>query len=133
MGKAFSNFDMYLVKGEVGEQFVKSLFKEELKIEVKTDYKWKETGNVYIETSCWKNKSQSWEPSGIYAPELDIDLFSVVLEGAEMSFPPDSLRYAVEEHGTPVECNIQPNPTKGVLITPSLLWRAHREHVRNTE
>ena len=131
MGVAFSKFDLDLDFGIQGEKYVEDVFTGRVKVEVKTDRKWISTNNVYVETECWKNSTQTWEPSGIYAPDLEADLFTYNLEGMLISVPVESLRYAVEEHGVATTCDIQPNPSRGVLLTASLIARAHREWVRD--
>ena len=63
------HFDLDYRRGQVGEQLV-GTFLEQLTgglIEVKTDHRVNETGNVYIET--WQEKQSGWEPSGINITE----------------------------------------------------------------
>ncbi len=48
-------------------------------IEVKTDLKWKNTGNLYIETVCWSHNNSEWYPSGISTTKAEYWAF--VLEG----------------------------------------------------
>lgn len=128
---AFSNFDLDLAFGQLGEQYVQDVFSGGVKVEVKTDRKWVKTNNVYVETACYKMRSGEYEPSGIYAPELEADLFTYNLDGMLISVPIESMRYAVEGFGIPITCDIQPNPSKGVLLTVAQIASAHREWVKD--
>ena len=60
-----SDFDMDLAKGQEGETLVKELLTGGKTVEVKTDLKWKDTGNLYIETICWSHNNEDWYPSGL--------------------------------------------------------------------
>lgn len=133
MGTAFSNFDLDLKFGQLGEQYVSDVFTGDIKSEVKTDRRWVDTGNIYVETECYKNGSQKWEASGIYAPELEADLFVYNVEGMIVAMPVESMKYAVEAFGRPITCDIQPNPSKGVLLTLAQLASAHREWIKDNK
>lgn len=116
-----SNFDWDFQDGFVGEQLVFDLLTGGRRVEVKTDRKWIETGNVYIETSCWSNKTNAFEPSGLITTEADYWAF--VLEGLVLMVHTVDLRMAAVTFGKPVSCNIDPNPSKGFLIQiPHLLF-----------
>ena len=52
-----SNWDLDLRAGLSGESKVADLLSLDT-VEVKTDRRWWETGNVYIETECWYQSSQ---------------------------------------------------------------------------
>jgi len=47
-----SDWDIDLRYGQDGEEYVRRLLTMET-VEVKRDRRWKETGNIYIETSCY--------------------------------------------------------------------------------
>ena len=114
-----SNWDLDLRDGLAGESKVADLLSLDT-LEVKTDRRWWETGNVYIETECWYQSSQSWEPSGIRTTKATHWAF--VLEDTVLIVPTPRLLQAVWEAGRPIECNIPPNPSRGYLIsTTSLL------------
>jgi len=60
-----SDFDLDLATGQEGEQLVEQLLTGGKTVEVKTDLKWKETGNLYIETVCWSHNNENWYLSGL--------------------------------------------------------------------
>lgn len=108
-----SDFDLDLKFGVEGENTVANLLSIET-VEVKRDARWKETGNLYIETECWYNSSQSWEPSGLSVSKSTH--YAFVLEGMVVIVPTSDLVEIVNLNGRPIECKIEPNPSKGYLI-----------------
>jgi hypothetical protein len=108
-----SDFDIDLKFGKQGEDTVANLLSIET-VEVKRDARWKETGNLYIETECWYNNSQSWEQSGLSVSKSSH--YAFVLEGMVVIIPTPDLKAVVEKNGRPIECKIEPNPSKGFLI-----------------
>ena len=111
-----SDFDLDLSVGQEGESLVNELLTGGKTVEVKTDLKWKDTGNLYIETLCWSHNKNTWYPSGLDSTKADYWAF--VLEGATLLVPTDALRSALNLFGRPITCNIEPNPSKGFLIKP---------------
>lgn len=109
-----SDFDIDLRFGQAGERTVADLLTIET-VEVKTDRKWFATGNLYIETECWKNKTNQWERSGISTTKATHWAFN--LEGAVLIVKTKDLSDCVWQSGRPITCNIQPNPSRGFLIT----------------
>lgn len=126
MSKAFSAFDLDLEFGQEGENFVKELFTEGGTIEVKRDRRWKETGNVYVETECFFTRNNQWAPSGLSVTKAKYWAF--VLEEATLVVPTDALRYAVVEFGSYIECRIPPNYSKGVLLTVPQILKSIKEY-----
>jgi hypothetical protein len=118
-----SNWDLDLRAGLTGESRVADLLSLDT-IEVKTDRRWYETGNVYIETDCWYVGSQSWEPSGIRVSKATHWAF--VLEDSVLIVPFQRLCQAVNDSGTVILCNIPPNPSRGFLLKVTTLM----EHMR---
>lgn len=118
-----SNWDLDLRAGLTGESRVADLLSLDT-VEVKTDRRWHETGNVYIETECWYVGTQSWEPSGIRVSKATHWAF--VLEDSVLIVPLHRLKEAVHDSGTVIICNIPPNPSRGFLIRPTTLL----EHIR---
>lgn len=108
-----SDFDIDLRNGQLGEQSVANLLTIDT-VEVKTDFRWKNTGNLYIETECWKNASQHWEHSGINVTKASHWAFN--LEGVVVIVTTQDLKDVVWQSGSPIACNIQPNPSRGFLI-----------------
>ena len=108
-----SDFDIDLKFGKQGEETVANLLSIET-VEVKRDARWKETGNLYIETECWYNNSQSWQPSGLSVSKSTH--YAFVLEGMVVILPTEDLKTITYDKGRPIECKIEPNPSKGYLI-----------------
>ena len=111
-----SEFDLDYSHGLEGENLVDTLLRGGKTVEVKTDLKWKLTGNLYIETECWYQTSQSWELSGLKASTADYWAF--VLEGMVLMVPTVTLRHIVYLEGYPIANNMLPNPSRGYLIKP---------------
>lgn len=119
-----SDFDIDLSKGKAGEDTVAHLLTIET-VEVKTDFKWKNTGNVYVETHCWYNSSKEWKPSGLNVSKATHWAFN--LEGTVLIVEREQLIEAVLHYGRPINCNIEPNPSQGYLITPEQIIQYVRE------
>ena len=111
-----SDWDLDLRAGEEGESKIADLLSIDT-IEVKTDKRWQETGNLYIETECYYVNDNAWKPSGIRVSEATHWAF--VLQDIALIMPLWQLKDAVYTVGKPITCDIQPNPTRGYLITPS--------------
>ena len=120
-----SDFDLDLSVGHEGESLVNELLTGGKTVEVKTDLKWKKTGNLYIETSCWSHNNNNWYPSGLTSTKAEYWAF--VLEGTVLLLKTELLRYVVELEGHPITCNIEPNPSKGFLIKPEHILKAVKE------
>jgi hypothetical protein len=113
MGNKTSDFDLDLKFGVEGENTVANLLSIDT-VEVKRDARWKETGNLYIETECWYNNAQAWKPSGLSVSRATH--YAFVLEGMVVIIPTEDLHDIVKASGRPIECKIEPNPSKGYLI-----------------
>lgn len=109
-----SDFDLDLAVGHEGEQLVNDLLTGAKTIEVKTDLKWKDTGNLYIETVCWSHNNSEWYASGLSATKAEYWAF--VIESGAILVPTEVLKKVVTVRGRAITCNIQPNPSKGYLI-----------------
>jgi len=108
-----SDFDIDLKYGKQGEDTVANILSIET-VEVKRDKRWKETGNLFIETDCWYNASQSWEKSGLSVSKATH--YAFVLENMVVVTTTEDLKAVVEKSGRAIECKIEPNPSKGYLI-----------------
>lgn len=78
MGKYEPRFDVDFTRGRVGEELVETFLADLAgkKIEVKTDYRIGETGNVYVETWQYKKEDASDRyQSGINVSESDYYCF----------------------------------------------------------
>lgn len=120
-----SNWDLDLRDGLAGESKIADLLSLDT-VEVKTDRRWRTTSNLYIETECYYVADKAWKPSGIRVSNATHWAF--VLEDTMLIVPLYRLMEAVYELGRPITCDIQPNPSRGYLITPAVLL----EHVRTT-
>ena len=109
-----SDFDLDLAVGHQGEALVEQLLTGGATVEVKTDLKWKETGNLYIETVCWSHNNENWYLSGLSSTKAQYWAF--VLEGTTLLVPTEVLKQVVTARGRAITCNIPPNPSKGYLI-----------------
>lgn len=129
-----SNWDLDLRAGLTGESRVADLLSLDT-VEVKTDRRWVETGNVYIETSCYYVKSNSWELSGLSVSKATHWAF--VLEDSVVIVPTYRLKEAINRIGKTITCNIPPNPSRGYLINVSslieLVRQARQEEVKAVE
>ena len=121
-----SDFSTDLIFGQEGEKLVQELLTGGYSVEVKTDRRWVDTGNVYVETDCYYQGKRAWGPSGITTTQADYWAF--VLEGLVVLIPVLALRYAVDEFGTSIDCKIPPNPSKGVLLTLPHLAKSIKEY-----
>ena len=118
-----SSWDLDFRDGLAGESKVADLLHLDT-VEVKTDRRWVETGNLYIETECYYQNEDAWKPSGIRVSEATH--WGFVLEDSVLIVPLHRLKEIIWESGRPITCNIPPNPSRGYLITPGALM----EHVR---
>ena len=109
-----SDFDIDLSVGQEGEILVTELLTQGRTIEVKKDLKWKDTGNLYIETVCWSHNNGQWYPSGLTVTKAEYWAF--VLDDAVLMLPTSILKTVVAYKGKEISCNIEPNPSKGYLI-----------------
>lgn len=109
-----SSWDLDYRHGLDGENEVARLLSIDT-VEVKNDRRWKETGNVYIETDCYYQNSQAWEPSGLAVSKASHWAF--VLDDMVVILPLDKLKKIVERFGRPTTCNIPPNFSRGFLIS----------------
>lgn len=119
-----SNFAADLHYGQKGEVYVNSILTATIKdVEVKTDRRWKSTGNLFIEVWCWSDNKKEWYPSG-----LQISLathWSFVLEEVVLTVPINQLKQTVKKYGKPIECSIPPNYSKGYLIKATDLLKTY--------
>jgi hypothetical protein len=72
-------FDVDFTRGRIGEELVETFLADLIgkKIEVKTDYRVNETGNVYVETwQYWEPDASDKKQSGINVSEAEYYCFS---------------------------------------------------------
>lgn len=118
-----SSWDLDYRDGVAGESKVADLLHIDT-VEVKTDRRWIETGNIYIETECYYVNDDAWKPSGINVSKATH--WGFVLEDSVVIVPTYRLKESLPDIGKPITCNIQPNPSKGYLITPGGLLECIR-------
>jgi len=120
-----SNFAGDLHYGQEAELYVNKLLTAPITdVEVKRDRRWKNTGNLYIETWCWSDNKSEWYPSGLQAGEMSH--WSFVLEEMVVIVPIDQLKQTIKKYGQPIECSIPPNYSKGYLIKVTDLLQVAR-------
>jgi hypothetical protein len=123
-----SDWDLDLRDGEMGESKLADLLHMDT-VEVKTDRRWIETGNLFIEESCFYQGSGQWQPSGLAVSKATHWAF--ILENNVIIVPIDHLIDVVRDYGKPIENKQPPNQSKGHLITPAQLINYKR--VKNEE
>lgn len=116
-----SDWDLDFRFGQYGEQTVANLVET---IEVKSDRRWKDTGNLYIETQCWSHNNKCWYQSGINATKASHWAFN--LEGLIIIVEVEKIRNAISLFGREIKCEIPPNYSVGFLITVDDLLRIAR-------
>ncbi len=121
-----SNWDLDYRAGLTGESKVADLLHLDT-VEVKTDRRWKDTGNIYIETECYYKVDDAWKPSGIRVSKATHWAF--VLEGIVLIIELYKLQDIVYKLGKAITCNIPPNPSRGYIIKPSQLIESIRQDV----
>jgi hypothetical protein len=120
-----SDFDLDYGYGLQGENLVDALLRGANTVEVKRDRRWWDTGNIFIETECYFQTSQSWEQSGLSVTKAEYWAF--VLESGVILVPTNHVKYAVKVFGRSITCDIEPNRSKGYLIKAEDLLTAMRE------
>jgi hypothetical protein len=123
-----SDFDLDLRFGQAGEVIVNSLLTAPIEtVEVKTDRRWKETGNLYIEIYCYSPNTQGWYPSGLLATKATH--WSFVLEEAVLTFPVVIVKDTCTRFGRRINCEIPPNQSTGFLITVDNLMESTKTYL----
>jgi hypothetical protein len=120
-----SDFDLDYGYGLQGENLVDALLRGANTVEVKRDRRWWDTGNIFIETECYFQTSQSWEQSGLSVTRAEYWAF--VLESGVILIPTNHVKYAVKIFGRAITCDIEPNRSKGYLIKAEDLLTAMKE------
>lgn len=128
-GETYSKYyDFYadLKRGQVGEELAEVfLIGDAFHVEVKTDFRAKETGNLYIEMECDYGATGNYVPSGFATTKAEVAAF---VFGQSVYFVKmDCVNRVVKLYGREIECRDSQNPSKGYLITPMQLiemeWR----------
>jgi hypothetical protein len=125
-----SDWDIDLRYGQDGEESVRRLLTMET-VEVKRDRRWKETGNIYIETSCYYVNERGFKSSGLSVSQATHWAF--VLEDLTVIVSKSDLINTVKEYGRNISCNIEPNISFGYLITIDSLLKWQVEKAERNE
>lgn len=120
MSAALSDWDLDLRYGLDAEGSVRRVLTIET-VEVKSDRRWKITGNIYIETSCYHVNKGEFERSGIATSKATHWAF--VLEDLTLIVTTEDLINTLNAYGVKTACQIEPNPSKGYLITVESLLK----------
>ena len=119
-----SDWDLDFRFGQAGEEMVAHLIET---VEVKTDRRWKETGNLYIEVYCWSPNTEGWYPSGLSSTQASHWAFN--LEGTVLIVPTVVLKDACIKFGRQINCEIPPNQSRGFLVTVDNLMESTRTYL----
>jgi hypothetical protein len=120
-----SNWDLDFRTGLKGESEVADMLHLDT-VEVKTDRRWKDTGNLYIETKCYNVTEGRMIDSGLMTTIATHWAF--MLENAALIVSTYELKLAVSLFGKPIKCEIPPNPSSGYLITPMEILESIRQN-----
>jgi hypothetical protein len=120
-----SDFDLDYAYGLEGEKLVNELLTSGKTVEVKRDRKWHQTGNLYLEMQCWYRGTESWQDSGICTTKASYWAF--VLKSSVLMVEINVLVKAMAKHGKRVECNIEPNRSRGYLLSVDNLLEVIKE------
>jgi hypothetical protein len=120
-----SSWDLDFKDGQKGETFVATILNGAIEtVEVKTDRRWKETGNVFVETDCYYQTTDDWRKSGINITKATH--YAFVLENAVLIIPTQDLITAIRTYGVKVHNKKLPNPSRGYLIKPTEIFSIYR-------
>lgn len=123
------DFDIANAVGTQGELLVGDLRRSlrDGAVEVKTDTRFVETGNIYVETAC-QYPSRGWQPSGIANPDTCSTWVYVLRDtGVAVVFDRDVLRgLAQSQLARPSRCQVDHHSTQGVLLPLSQVFAPGR-------
>ena len=120
-----SKWDLDFRVGLEGESKVADLLHLDT-VEVKTDRRWKDTGNLYVETKCYNVTEGRMIDSGLIVTQATHWAF--MLESAALIVPTYELELAVSRFGKPIKSDMPPNPSSGYLITPMEILESIRQN-----
>jgi hypothetical protein len=125
-----SHFDIDLKRGQQAELWVvdicEMMAKRSGEIEVKCDFRWEDTGRIYIEMEC-RGRDGIWRPSGLAVTKAKLWAFKLGNHAGLFCFDTDWLRKAVamaaSHPNNHVECKYGANPTRGVTVHVNHFWK----------
>lgn len=120
-------FDIDLARGNFGENLLTEILQMSGdQLEIKTDYQWQHTGNLYIEKECYYNNLGRFDGSGITTTTSQWWVSVCVVDGKMPSIsinPVSLIRRAIEQNDCPiVSMNEGANPSKGYLVKLSQIY-----------
>ncbi len=121
-----SDWDLDFRRGQIGENLLADIVETS---EVKTDYQWQNTGNLYVEYECWYVNDNKWKPSGIEVSKAKYWTFVIpVADKQQVALSvPISLVKKLCKTAPKVPMHNSENPSKGYLIKVSQIWNALSE------
>lgn len=111
-----SDWDNDYSRGEHGEHLLSYIMQTG---EVKTDYRWQETGNIFVEVWCYHKSTNKYEPSGLSVTKAKYWQFVLINKEYTpivISVPTELLKKIVKNYGRKVENVNSENPSVGYLI-----------------
>lgn len=133
MTAAEPRFDIDLAYGQQGELLVASIV-DSLRdgtgaIEVKSDRRWRDTGNVYVELEC--RRRGRYVASGLQTTTATLWAFVIGYPAVVLIVPTAMLHEEVWRAGTRrAEETDGSHPTRGALVSTTVLMARLRSHVR---
>lgn len=125
MSKAFSDWDITFKQGKAGEELVVQVLTG-MDLEVKTDYVYEKSGNLYVEYQCWNNTQGKMIASGIETTKSDYYCF-VIPKGQKkpviLTVPTQLVKKLVKDCKS-ADMNDGANPSKGYLLKVSQVFGA---------
>ena len=113
-----SDWDVNYAEGLRGEKLVLKVL-EDTQLEIKTDYQWQHTGNIYVEYECFYVQAGKDKPSGLSVSKAPY--YAFVLPWGDRPpmikiIPTELLKLVVKAKGLERECKNSLNPSKGYII-----------------
>ena len=121
-----SDWDLDFRRGLKGENLLADIIETS---EVKTDYKWQDTFNLYVEYECWYVNDNKWKPSGIEVTKAKYLTWVIPIRDKQeivLSIPTSLVKKLCVDAPKASMHNSE-NPSKGYLIKVSQIWNALSE------
>ena len=110
-----SDWDIDLRYGQQGEIYVNNLLASPIEtVECKRDRRWRETGNLFIETHCYSSQVGTWYESGISITRATHWAF--ILDDNVLIFPTSKIKAALLPWGHQISMTRDEYSTKGYLL-----------------
>lgn len=129
--QSLSDWDLDFRRGLKGENLLAEIIETS---EVKTDYQWQYTGNLYVEYECFYVNSNKWKPSGIEVTKAKYWTFVIpVADKQQIAISvPTSLVKKLCKTAPKVPMHNSENPSKGYLIKVSQIMEAMCEAAKES-